>query len=130
MINNYYFYISVKSGRYSRPFFVNKASSNYIRLAMIKDTFFSFSAKIEDKITFKVYAVPKQPGSIQSKSHKYKILKFDIKVSESENMVTYLFRDQRFPEITFYQHIKEDDTMFISNPVLIIKTEFLESLIK
>ena len=126
MINNYYFYISAERDLYSRPFFVNKASSNYTRLAMIKDTFFSLSAKIEDKITFKVYAVPKQPGN----SYKYKILEFDIKVSESENMVTYLFRDQRFPEITFFQHIKEDDTMFISNPVLIIKTEFLESLIK
>lgn len=138
MSNNYLFYISAERGRYSnKPFYVNQPSQKYTRLAMLQDNFFSLSAEIEDELIFKVYAVPKQPGTIykttehliQSRSHKYKILEFDIEVSESENRVTYLFESERFPEITFYQRIV-GDTMYISNPELIIKTDFLKSLIK
>lgn len=138
--DNYFFYISVEKDRYSnKPFYVNQSSSKYTRLAMLRDNNFSLSAEIEGELIFKVYAVPKQPGDIynttnhlisSSKPYKYKIHEFKIEVSESENRVTYLFESERFPEITFYQRIMEDDTMYISNPELIIKTEFLESLIK
>ncbi len=120
------------------PFIVENRSKSVTTLTMIRDVNFSLKAKIDGLVKFKIYLVPKQEGPIynttsyliKNRSNKYKsILKIGVIVSEMEDMVLYPFNDRAY-ELRLWQHKMENNEMYLSNPELIINTEFLESLIK
>lgn len=139
-MENYYFYIyAVGNGVSSVPFIVNSSDKDIVKMTMIRDINFSLYAKINDIVKFKIYSVLKQIGPvynttdylIKNRSKKCKsIFEFGIHVSEKESMEFYrLNSDQNF-NIGFWQHKIDDNKMYLSNPDLQIKREYLLSLIK
>ena len=126
------------SGLSKIPFIVNGIQDNVIILSMIRDINFSLKAKVNKTQQFKIYAVPKQSGGIynttshliNNRSTKYKsIIKVRLNITDGENMRYYRF-DHRLYQINFWQHKMKDEYMFLSNPELAIRIDYLEDLIK
>jgi hypothetical protein len=139
-MEKYYFYIyAVGKGVSGVPFIVDSSDEDFVKMTMIRDINFSLYAKIGDSVKFKIYPVLKQIGPIynttdyliKNRSKKCRsIFKIGITVSNKENMEFYRFNSDQNFYIGFWQHKIDDNKMYLSNPDLQFKKEYLLSLIK
>jgi len=125
--NNYYLYIYNKSNdKFSSSFIIGESDEGYINMQMTWDLQFSLIAKHGDREKFKIYVLP--VNKFERKKHKYKrVLKFKINIFPNEHHRIY--QEYENFSVNFWTKNMNNKEIYMSNPCIRIKKEYLDKLL-